>query len=179
MSEEDIKRRHRSVVRELNGLKEKHLKIKAHCTSLMEKFKEKTQELEQREQELDQTKHELDLGYSLGTSMYQYLSYYYRGYYDLLSHFQWSGRPSSGGATIIKIDSNEMTPIHENAIAMLPQRYRAFDREAWCHQKHVRKDLWTPTKCLPLKKETDSRTTLIARSVYFRTTASVPESVRI
>ena len=28
----------------------------------------------------------------------------YRGYYDLLSHFQWSGRPSSGGATIIKID---------------------------------------------------------------------------
>lgn len=54
----------------------------------------------------------------------------YRGYYDLLSHFQWSGRPSSGGATITKIDSNEMTPIHENVIAMLPQRYRVLHREA-------------------------------------------------
>lgn len=51
MSEEDIKRRHRSVVRELNGHKEKHLKIKAHCTSLMEKLAEKTQELVQKEQD--------------------------------------------------------------------------------------------------------------------------------
>ena len=75
VSEEDIKRRHRSVVRELNGHKEKHLKIKAHCTSLMEKLEEKTQELVQKEKELDQTKEELDLGYILGRSMYQYLSY--------------------------------------------------------------------------------------------------------
>lgn len=75
MSEEDIKRRHRSVVRELKGHKEKHLKIKAHCTSLMEKLEEKTQELVQKEKELDQTKQELDLGYILGRSMYQYLSY--------------------------------------------------------------------------------------------------------
>jgi len=58
VSEEDIKRRHRSVVREFNGHKEKHLKIKAHCTSLTGKLEEKTQELEQKEQELD-------LGYSL------------------------------------------------------------------------------------------------------------------
>lgn len=75
MSEEDIKRRHRSVVRELNGHKEKHLKIKAHCTSLMETLEEKTQELVQKEQELDQTIQKLDLGYILGRSMYQYLSY--------------------------------------------------------------------------------------------------------
>lgn len=75
MSEEDIKRRHRSVVRELNGHKEKHLEIKAHCTSLMEKLEEKNQELVQKEQELDQTKQELDLGYILGRSMNQNLSY--------------------------------------------------------------------------------------------------------
>lgn len=62
-----------------------------------------------------------------------------------------------------------MTPIHENAIAMLPERYTVFHREAWRHQKHLRKEPWTPTKHLSLKKETDSRTTLIARSVYFRT----------
>ena len=38
----------------------------------------------------------------------------------------------------------------------------------------------TDTNKIPAaKKETNSRTALIARSVYFRTTASVPESVRI
>ena len=41
----------------------------------MEKLEEKTQELVQKEQELDQTKQELDLGYILGRSMYQNLSY--------------------------------------------------------------------------------------------------------
>lgn len=61
-----------------------------------------------------------------------------------------------------------MTPIHENVIAILPQRYRVFHREAW-----------RVNKIPAARKETDSRTTLIARSVYFRTTASVPESVRI
>lgn len=49
VSEEDIKRRHRGAVRELNGHKEKHLKIKAHCTSLMRKLEEKIQELVQKE----------------------------------------------------------------------------------------------------------------------------------
>lgn len=66
MSEEDIKRRHRSVARKLNGHKEKHLYINAHCTSLTGKLEEKTQELVQKEQELDQTKQELNLATALG-----------------------------------------------------------------------------------------------------------------
>lgn len=97
--EEDIKRRHRSVVRELNGHKEKHLKMKAHRTSLTGKLEEKTPGRRPRGEDpgagTERTGTRSNqtgarFGYSLERSMYQYLSYYYRGYYDLLimSHFQ-------------------------------------------------------------------------------------------
>lgn len=86
---EGVKRRHKTAVHELNT-KKKHLKLRVHCTSLMEKLEEKTQELVQKQQKLDQTKQEpLDWGYSLGRSVYEE--------YDLPSHFQWSSncKPSS------------------------------------------------------------------------------------
>lgn len=54
---EGVKRRHKTAVHELNT-KKKHLKLRVHCTSLMEKLEEKTQELVQKQQKLDQTKQE-------------------------------------------------------------------------------------------------------------------------
>ena len=118
----DIKWRHKNAVRELNDVKRKNLKMKAHCTSLLEKLDENTQELQQKQKELDRAKQELDLGYTLGECMYQHLRYYYWGYFELLKYFQWSG-PSSGGATITELDSNEITPIEENTVAVLPHSY--------------------------------------------------------
>ena len=118
----DIKWRHKNAVRELNHEKGKNLKMKAHCTSLLEKLNENTQELQQKQKELDRAKQELDLGYTLGECMYQHLRYYYWGYFELLKYFQWSG-PSSGGATITELDSNEITPIEENTVAVLPHSY--------------------------------------------------------
>ena len=100
----DIKWRHKNAVRELNHEKGKNLKMKAHCTSLLEKLDENTQELQQKQKELDRAKQELDLGYILGECVYQHLRYYYWGYFELLKYFQWSG-PSSGGATITELDS--------------------------------------------------------------------------
>lgn len=68
---EGVERRHKTAVHE-QTTKKKHLKLRAHCTSLMEKLEEKTQELVQKQQKLDQTKQEpLDWGYSLGTSVYE------------------------------------------------------------------------------------------------------------
>lgn len=66
-----IRRTIKTVVHE-QTTKKKHLELIAHCTSLMEKLEEKTQELVQKQQKLDQTKQEpLDWGYSLGTSVYE------------------------------------------------------------------------------------------------------------
>ena len=118
----DIKWRRKNAVRELNHEKGKNLKMKAHCTSLLEKLDESTQELQQKQKELDRAKQELDLGYTLGECMYQHLRYYYWGYFELLKYFQWSG-PSSGRATITELDSYEITPIEENTVAVLPQSY--------------------------------------------------------
>ena len=78
-SQYDIKWRHRNAVRELSGEKKRNLKLKAQCTSLLEKLDQSTQELQQKEQELDRANQELDLGYSAGESMYQQLRYYYWG----------------------------------------------------------------------------------------------------
>ena len=75
-SQDQIKRKHQNAVRELNDVKGKNLKIKAHCTSLLDKLDKSTQELQQKQEELDRTKQELDLGYSVGESMYQHLRYY-------------------------------------------------------------------------------------------------------
>ena len=52
---EGVERRHKTAVHEQTA-KKKHLKLRAHCTSLMEKLEEKTQELVQKQQKLDQTK---------------------------------------------------------------------------------------------------------------------------
>ena len=49
----DIKWRHKNAVRELNHEKGKNLKMKAHCTSLLEKLDENTLELQQKQKELD------------------------------------------------------------------------------------------------------------------------------
>ena len=122
-SQDQIKRKHQNAVRELNDLKGKNLKIKAHCTSLLDKLDKSTQELQQKQEKLDRTKRELDLGYSVGESIYQHLRYYYWGYFDLLKYFQWRGPPTRG-ATITELDTNdEVTPMEEHAIAVLPHSY--------------------------------------------------------
>ena len=122
-SQDQIKRKHQNAVRELNDLKGKNLKIKAHCTSLLDKLDKSTQELQQKQEELDRTKHELDLGYSGGESIYQHLRYYYWGYFDLLKYFQWRGPPTRG-ATITELDTNdEVTPMEEHAIVVLLHSY--------------------------------------------------------
>ena len=126
-SQDQIKRKHQNAVRELNDLKGKNLKIKAHCTSLLDKLDKSTQELQQKQEELDRTKQELDLGYSVGESMYQHLRYYYWGYFDLLKYFQWPG-PPTGGATITELGNDEVTPMDEHAIAVLPHSYSVTHR---------------------------------------------------
>ena len=126
-SQDQIKRKHQNAVRELNDLKSKNLKIKAHCTSLLDKLDKCTQELQQKQEELDRTKQELDLGYSVGESMYQHLRYYYWGYFDLLKYFQWPG-PPTGGATITELGNDEVTPMDEHAIAVLPHSYSVTHR---------------------------------------------------
>ena len=120
-SQQDIKWRHKNAVRELNDVKTRNLKMKAHCTSLLDKLDQSTQELQQRKQELDRAKQELDLGYSVGEWMYQHLRYYYWGYFELLKYFQWPG-PSSRGATITELDTNNR-PMDGKTVAVLPHSY--------------------------------------------------------
>ena len=168
----DIKWRHKNAVRELNHEKGKNLKMKAHCTSLLEKLDENTQELQQKQKELDRAKQELDLGYTLGECMYQHLRYYYWGYFELLKYFQWSG-PSSGGATITELDSNEITPIEENTVARLPHSYSLTQRvlvsSKPCSKTVIVLVLDADKIPAPVNmvKETerDSRTTLAAQNV--------------
>ena len=122
-SQDDIKWRHKNAVRELNDFKKRNLKLKAQCTSLLDKLDQSTQELQQKNEELDGAKEELDLGYSVGEWMYQHLRYYYWGYVELLKYFQWPG-PSSGGATITELDANNR-PVEEKTVAVLPHSYSA------------------------------------------------------
>ena len=168
----DIKWRHKNAVRELNHEKGKNLKMKAHCTSLLEKLDESNQELRQKQKELDRAKQELDLGYTLGECMYQHLRYYYWGYFELLKYFQWS-RPSSGGATITELDSNEITSIEENTVAVLPHRY-SLTQEVLVSSKPCSKTVIVPVldaDKIPApvnmvkETETDSPTTLTAQNV--------------
>ena len=168
----DIKWRHKNAVRELNHEKGKNLKMKAHCTSLLEKLDENTLELQQKKKELDRAKQELDLGYTLGECMYQHLRYYYWGYFELLKYFQWSG-PSSGRATITELDSHEITPIEENTVALLPQSY-SLTPGVMVSSKPCSKTVTVPVldaDKIPApvnmvkETETDSRTTLAAQNV--------------
>ena len=168
----DIKWRHKNAVRELNHEKGKNLKMKAHCTSLLEKLDESTQELQQKQKELDRAKQELDLGYTLGECMYQHLRYYYWGYFELLKYFQWSG-PSSGGATITELDSNEITSIEENTVARLPHSY-SLTQGVLVSSKPCLKTVIVPVldaDKIPApvnmvkETETDSPTTLTAQNV--------------
>ena len=167
----DIKWRRKNAVRELNHEKGKNLKMKAHCTSLLGKLNESTQELQQKQKELDRAKQELDLGYALGECMYQHLRYYYWGYFELLKYFQWSG-PSSGGATITELDSNEITSIEENAVARLPHSY-SLTQEVLVSSKPCSKTVIVPLldadKPAPVnmvkETETDSPTTLTAQNI--------------
>ncbi|CAH3027066.1 unnamed protein product [Porites evermanni] len=168
----DIKWRHKNAVRELNHEKGKNLKMKAHCTSLLEKLDESNQELRQKQKELDRAKQELDLGYTLGECMYQHLRYYYWGYFELLKYFQWS-RPSSGGATITELDSNEITSIEENTVAVLPHSY-SLTQEVLVSSKPCSKTVIVPVldaDKIPApvnmvkETETDSPTTLTAQNV--------------
>ena len=166
-TQDQIKRKHQNAVRELNDLKGKNLKIKAHCTSLLDKLDKSTQELQQKQEELDRTKQELDLGYSVGESMYQHLRYYYWGYFELLKYFQWPG-PPTGGATITELDTNdEVTPMDEHAIAVLPHSYSV------THRVRVlpKPTFIVPTVIVPVPvntvKETEAnyRTILVAQNV--------------
>ena len=168
----DIKWRHKNAVRELNHEKGKNLKMKAHCTSLLEKLDESTQELYQKQKELDRAKQELDLGHTLGECMYQHLRYYHWGYFELLKYFQWSG-PSSGGATITELDSNEITPIEENTVAVLPHSYSITQR-VLVSSKPCSKTVIVPVldaDKIPApvnmvkETETDSPTTLTAQNI--------------
>ena len=121
-SQDDIKWRHKNAVRELNDFKKRNLKLKAQCTSLLDKLDQSTQELQQKNEELDVAKEELDLGYSVGEWMYQHLRYYYWGYVELLKYFQWPPGPSSGGATITELDANNR-PVEGKTVAVLPHSY--------------------------------------------------------
>ena len=170
----DIKWRRKNAVRELNHEKGKNLKMKAHCTSLLEKLDESTQELQQKQKELDRAKQELDLGYALGECMYQHLRYYYWGYFELLKYFQWSGS-SSGGATITELDSNynEITSIEENTVARLPHSY-SLTQGVLVSSKPCSKTVTVtvldadkiPAPVNMVKEtETDSRTTLATQNV--------------
>ena len=168
----DIKWRHKNAVRELNHEKGKNLKMKAHCTSLLEKLNENTQELQQKQKELDRAKQELDLGYTLGEGMYQHLRYYYWGYFELLKYFQWSG-PSSGGATITELDSHEIPPIEENTVAVLPHSY-SLTQGVLVSSKPCSKTVIVPVldaDKIPApvnmvkETETDSPTTLAAQNI--------------
>ena len=169
-SQDQIKRKHQNAVRELNDLKGKNLKIKAHCTSLLDKLDKSTQELQQKQEELDRTKQELDLGYSLGESMYQHLRYYYWGYFELLKYFQWPG-PSSGGATITELDTNDR-PMEGKTVAVLPQSYSVTQGVLVSAKPPYSESARTVldganeiTAAVNMVKKTDFRTSLIAQSV--------------
>ena len=169
-SQQDIKWRHKNAVRELNDVKTRNLKIKAHCTSLLDKLDQSTQELQQRKQELDRAKQELDLGYSVGEWMYQHLRYYYWGYFELLKYFQWPG-PSSGGATITELDTNNR-PMEGTTVAVLPHSYNVTQGVLVSpkppNSERARTVLDGANKitaALNVVKKTDFRTSLIAQSV--------------
>ena len=169
-SQQDIKWRHKNAVRELNDVKTRNLKIKAHCTSLLDKLDQSTQELQQRKQELDRVKQELDLGYSVGEWMYQHLRYYYWGYFELLKYFQWPG-PSSRGATITELDANNR-PMQRKTIAVLPHSYSVTQAVLVSPKPPNSERARTVidgankiTAALNMVKKTDFRTSLIAQSV--------------
>ena len=159
----DIKWRHRNAVRELGGEKKRSLKLKAQCTSLLDKLDESTQELQQNQQELDRAKEELDLGYSVGEWMYQHLRYYYWGYFELLKYFQRPG-PSSGGATI--------RPMEGKTVAALLHSYNVTQGVLVSPKPPNSERARTVldgadriTVAVNMLKKTDFRTSLIAQSV--------------
>ena len=169
-SQYDIKWRHKNAVRELSGEKKRNLKLKAQCTSLLDKLDQSTQELQQKEQELDRAKQELDLGYSVGESMYQHLRYYYWGYFELLKYFQWPGT-SSGGATITELDTNDR-PMEGKTVAVLPHSYSVTQGLLMSPKppnseraRAVLDGANTITAAVNMVKKTDFRTSLIAQSV--------------
>ena len=177
-SQDQIKRKHQNAVRELNDVKGKNLKIKAHCTSLLDKLDKSTQELQQKQEELDRTKQELDLGYSVGESMYQHLRYYYWGYFDLLKYFQWPG-PPTGGATVIELDTNDkVTPMEEHAIAVLPHSY-SLTEGVRVLPKPTSETVIVPAPVNTVKEtEANYRTILVAQNVIqsFRRNSICPLS---
>ena len=169
-SQYDIKWRHKNAVRELSGEKKRNLKLKAQCTSLLDKLDQSTQELQQKEQELDRANQELDLGYSVGEWMYQHLRYYYWGYFELLKYFQRPG-PSSGGATIRELDTNDR-PMEGKTVAVLPHSYNVTQGVLVSpkppNSERARTVLDGANKitaALNVVKKTDFRTSLIAQSV--------------
>ena len=152
-SQQQIKQKHQNAVRELNDLKSRNMKIKSHCTSLLDKLDKGTQELQQKQEELERIKQELDLGYSLGESMYQQLRYYYWGYFDLLKYFQRPG-PPTGGATITELDT-------------MPHSY-SVTQEVRVSPKPTSETVIVPAPVNTVKKtETDYRirTALVAQNV--------------
>ena len=150
-SQQKIKQKHQNAVRELNDLKSRNMKIKSHCTSLLDKLDKGTQELQQKQEELERIKQELDLGYSLGESMYQHLRYYYWGYFDLLKYFQ-RPRPPTGGATITELDT-------------MPHSY-SVTQEVRVSPKPTSETVIVPAPVNTVKKtETDYRTALVAQNV--------------
>ena len=169
-SQYDIKWRHRNAVRELSGEKKRNLKLKAQCTSLLEKLDQSTQELQQKEQELDRANQELDLGYNVGEWMYQHLRYYYWGYFELLKYFQWPG-PSSGGANIRELDTNDR-PMEGKTVAVLPHSYNVTPGVLVSPKPPNSERTRTVldgtdriTVTVNMVKKTDFRTSLIAQSV--------------
>ena len=150
-SQQKIKQKHQNAVRELNDLKSRNMKIKSHCTSLLDKLDKGTKELQQKQEELERIKQELDLGYSLGESMYQQLRYYYSGYFDLLKYFQ-RPRPPTGGATITELDT-------------MPHSY-SVTQEVRVSPKPTSETVIVPAPVNTVTKtETDYRTALVAQNV--------------
>ena len=94
-----------------------------HFTITLKELDKRPQELQQTQREFDRAKEELDLGYSLGECMCQHLVDLLLGYFELLKYFQRPGL-SSEGATITELDTNEVTTMEGNTIAVLPHRYK-------------------------------------------------------
>ena len=90
---------------------------------------------------------------------------YYWGYFDLLKYFQWRGTPT-GGATITELDTNdEVTPMEEHAIAVLPHSY-SVAQGVWVLPKPTSETVIVPAPVNTLKEtEANYRTILVAQNV--------------
>jgi len=102
--------------------------------------------------------------------MYQHLRYYYWGYFELLKYFEWP-EPSSGGATITELDTNNR-PMEGKTVAVLPHSYNVTQGALVSPKPSNSEGARTVldgadrrTVAVNMVNKTDFRTSLIAQSV--------------